>query len=277
MVRSDQRRRGSSTCGSTEERSRNPKSEIDALWKGSRLTAGMLAKAAAERTDAEKNDLYQLVAGDSSDADISRIALRKASRHWKAEQNTLIKQRGTVGLVMNEKNEEAMAYVLYRGESTISVVIRSNPATPVASYQNSRESSPKQSTGARSVVAWIQAHPSDKRVSRSTVSGKKCSGPESSKLRGISALPGELPVESAELLDWLADRVPQTGCPEFEVAVGFDDRFNPVGCETDSSVFLVTSSTYRQSADWRRRRKIEKDPQQSTLCREALGSGWTPK
>ena len=228
-------------------------SEIDALVKGSRLTA-VLAKAAAERTDAEKNDLYNWWLNSSDQTFRDRSAKLAA---LESEQSA-IKQRGTVGLVMNEKNEEAMAYVLYRGEYDK----RSDPVKPStpAVLPKFPESSPRNRLG---LAQWL-LDPSHPLTSRVTVNRfwQEAFGTGIVKTSGDFGIAGELP-SNQELLDWLAIEF-QTGCPELKWPLD-STTVRPWDVKRFFRL-LVTSNTYRQSA-LATKEKIEKDPHNRLLSR----------
>ena len=74
--------------------------------------AAIVAKPADQRTDAEKNELYDwwLPALDEA----YKKAADELSRLEREQRD--IKARGTIAHVMQEKNEPAKAYVLFRGE-----------------------------------------------------------------------------------------------------------------------------------------------------------------
>jgi hypothetical protein len=85
--------------------------EVEALAKTSRF-ATLLAKPASERTQAENDELYSWWLGTSdkayqdATANVTKLQGEKAA----------IIARGTVALVMQEKNDPAMAFILQRGE-----------------------------------------------------------------------------------------------------------------------------------------------------------------
>src|SRR4030095_14611595 len=72
----------------------------------------VLAKPAAERTDDEKAKIFEwylaTLDGPSKELDAKRKTLEA--------EEVKIKARGTVAHVMNERSEEAAAFILYRGE-----------------------------------------------------------------------------------------------------------------------------------------------------------------
>jgi len=84
--------------------------EVASLARLSHL-AGIVAKAADQRSDAEKKELYQFWLGafDQPFRESKRqLALRERQRRE-------LKARGTVAYVMREKPQPAKAYVLFRG------------------------------------------------------------------------------------------------------------------------------------------------------------------
>ncbi len=85
--------------------------ETESLAKVSRF-AGILTKAADQRTDAEKSELYQWWLGtyDKTFQDLT------AKLGGLEKEQSAIKVRGTVAHVMQEKPEEAGAFILFRGE-----------------------------------------------------------------------------------------------------------------------------------------------------------------
>ncbi|MBC7853157.1 MAG: DUF1553 domain-containing protein [Pirellulaceae bacterium] len=85
--------------------------EIESLAKISRF-AGILTKAADQRTDAEKNELYQWWLG-TFDKAFQDLASKVGGLE---KEQAAIKGRGTVAHVMQEKMEEPGAFILFRGE-----------------------------------------------------------------------------------------------------------------------------------------------------------------
>ncbi|HSQ57074.1 MAG TPA: DUF1549 domain-containing protein, partial [Gemmata sp.] len=79
---------------------------------GSRRTVDILSKPAEKRTPQEKEELFTwwLVSKDEGYRDAT-AAYRRLQ-----EEETAIKSRGTVAHVMNEKAEDAGAFILFRGE-----------------------------------------------------------------------------------------------------------------------------------------------------------------
>lgn len=228
-------------------------SEVDGLFKGSRLTA-VLAKAATDRSDAEKNDLYNWWL-NAIDPSYRERSSKLAS--LEAEQNA-IKQRGTVGLVMNEKNEEAMAYVLYRGEYD-KRRDQVKPNTP-AVLPVFPTSSPRNRLG---LAQWL-LEPNHPLTSRVTVNRfwQEVFGTGIVKTSGDFGIAGELP-SNQELLDWLAIEF-QHGCPDLK----WPTEATTVRPWDVKRFFrlLVTSNTYRQSAATTPE-KLEKDPHNRLMSR----------
>src|SRR4029077_8464581 len=72
----------------------------------------VLKKPADKRTDADKNELFDWYLGTLDQAYMNITGKQSALQQDEAQ----LKSRGTVAYVMQEKPEEAMAYVLFRGE-----------------------------------------------------------------------------------------------------------------------------------------------------------------
>lgn len=212
-------------------------SEIESMAKLTRF-AGILAKAADQRTDAEKNEVYPwwLSANDPP------------FQEWTAKLTTLegeqnaIRSRGTVAYVMQEKNEEAMAYILFRGEYDK----RRDPVKPAtpASLPPFPADAPRNRLG---LAKWL-LEPNHPLTARVTVNRfwQELYGTGIVRTAGDFGIAGELPSDQ-ELLDWMAVEFRESG---WNVKKFFK--------------LLVTSATYRQSAAVTKD-KLEKDPQ-NRLC-----------
>jgi hypothetical protein len=228
-------------------------SEVASMAKSTRLV-GILAKAPEERTDAEKNDVYQWWL--NTEDNVFRERTAKLSE-LEGEQN-LLKARGTVAHVMNEKTEEAMAYVLYRGEYD-KRRDKVSPSTPSA-LPPFPASAPKNRLG---LAQWLldPAHPLTARVTVNRF-WQEVFGTGIVRTSGDFGVAGELP-SNQELLDWMAvefrEGTPNLKWPDSGTkAVPWDiKRFFRL---------LVTSNTYRQSAITTKER-LEKDPQNRLVSR----------
>lgn len=169
-------------------------SEIESMAKVSRF-AGILAKPADQRTDAEKNEIYPwwLATYDAAFQERSSVHARLES-----EQNTL-RGRGTIAHVMNEKNEEPMAYVLFRGEYDKRRE-QVKPSTPVA-LSPFPSNAPKNRLG---LAQWLlePAHPLTARVTVNRF-WQEVFGAGIVRTSGDFGIAGELP-SNQPLLDWLA-------------------------------------------------------------------------
>ncbi|MBI1901409.1 MAG: DUF1553 domain-containing protein [Planctomycetia bacterium] len=85
--------------------------EVESLAKVSHL-AEILAKSADERTPADKDALYSWWLSNYDKPYQERAAGLSALE----QEQATVKSRGTIAHVMQEKNEAAMAYILFRGE-----------------------------------------------------------------------------------------------------------------------------------------------------------------
>lgn len=200
--------------------------EIESLAKVSRF-AGILTKAADQRTDAEKNELYQwwLGAFDKSFQD----ATSKVSSLEK--EQAAIKARGTVAHVMQEKPEEPGAFVLFRGEYDK----RRDPVkagTP-GFLPPFPEGASKNRLG---LAQWLlrEDHPLTARVTVNRF-WQEVFGTGLVRTSGDFGVSGELP-SNAELLDWLAVefRSPADGSAPWDIKRFFKQ--------------ILMSNTYRQAA-----------------------------
>ena len=213
--------------------------EVESMAKATKF-AGILAKAADQRTDAEKNEVYPwwLAANDTS---FQERTVKVAA--FEAEQNT-IKSRGTIAHVMQEKNEEAMAYILFRGEYDK----RRDPVKPAtpAALPPFPADAPKNRLG---LAKWL-LEPNHPLTARVTVNRfwQELFGTGIVRTSGDFGLAGDLPSDQ-ELLDWMAVEFRESG---WDVKKFFKR--------------LVTSNTYRQSAVVTQE-KLEKDPQNKLLSR----------
>ena len=228
--------------------------EVESMAKATRL-GGIIGKPAEQRTEAEKNEIYPWWLGTEDqlfqEKSASLVALE-------AEQNA-IKARGTVAHVMQEKNEEAMAFVLYRGEYD-KRRDQVRPGTPAA-LPPFPAAAPKNRLG---LAQWL-VDPSHPLTARVTVNRfwQEVFGTGIVRTSGDFGVAGELPSNQA-LLDWLAIEF-REGSPSLKWT-------NPAGSQVVpwdvKRLFrlIVTSSTYRQSAETTRE-KLEKDPSNKFLSR----------
>ena len=184
--------------------------------------AGLLAKAADQRTDAEQAELYNWWLETFDDEFQSRTA---ALAKLEAEQNA-IKTRGTIAHVMQEKADPAMAYVLYRGEYDQ----RRDEVTPdtPSAMPPFPEGLPRNRLG---FAQWLllPEHPLTARVTVNRF-WQEVFGTGIVRTAGDFGVMGELP-SHPELLDWLAVDFRESG---WDVKRLFRQ--------------IVTSSAYRQSA-----------------------------
>jgi hypothetical protein len=213
--------------------------EVESIARITRFTA-ILAKGAAERTDAEKNEVYPWWLSTSDQPFQERSARLTA---LEGEQNA-IKGRGTIAHVMQEKNEEAMAYILFRGEYDK----RRDPVKPAtpAALPPFPANAPANRLG---LAKWL-LEPNHPLTARVTVNRfwQELFGTGIVRTSGDFGIAGELPSDQ-ELLDWLAVEFRESG---WDVKKFFK--------------LIVTSNTYRQSAV-ATREKLEKDPLNRMLSR----------
>ena len=230
--------------------------EVESLAKVTRLT-GILAKTPADRTDAEKSEVYPWWLG-TVDQPFQERASRLAA--LEAEQNA-IKSRGTVALVMNEKNDEAMAYVLIRGEYDK----RGDPvkASTPAILPPFPTTAPRNRLG---LAQWLldPAHPLTSRVTVNRF-WQELFGTGIVRTSGDYGIAGELP-SNQELLDWLAIEF-REGTPSLKWPTNSAASANITPWDVKQFFrLLVTSNTYRQSAELTKE-KLDKDPQNRLLSR----------
>ena len=214
--------------------------EVESMAKTTRF-AGILAKAAGQRTDAEKNEVYPWWLAANDPPFQERMAKVAA---LEAEQNT-IKSRSTIAHVMQEKTDaEAMAYILFRGEYDK----RRDPVKPTtpAALPPFPADAPKNRLG---LAKWL-LEPNHPLTARVTVNRfwQELYGAGIVRTSGDFGIAGELPSDQ-ELLDWMAVEFREGG---WDVKKFFK--------------LLVTSNTYRQSAQVTKE-KLEKDPLNRLLSR----------
>ena len=214
-------------------------SEVESMAKSTRFAA-ILAKTADQRTDAEKNEVYPWWLADNDTAFQERTAKVVA---LEGEQNA-IKARGTIAHVMQEKNEEAMAYILFRGEYDK----RRDPVKPTtpAALPSFSADAPKNRLG---LAKWL-LEPNHPLTARVTVNRfwQELFGAGIVRTSGDFGVAGELPSDQ-ELLDWMAVEFRESG---WDIKKFYK--------------LLVTSAAYRQSA-LVTKEKLEKDPQNRLISR----------
>lgn len=218
--------------------------EIESLAKVSRF-AGILTKAADQRTDAEKNELYQwwLSAFDKpyQDSTAKVTSLEK--------EQAAIKARGTVAHVMQEKPDEPSAFVLFRGEYDK----RRDPVK--AGTPGFLPPFPEDAARNRLGLAkWLlrEDHPLTARVTVNRF-WQEVFGTGLVRTSGDFGVSGELPI-NAELLDWLAVefRSPADGSAPWDIKRFFKQ--------------ILMSNTYRQAAI-ATPEKLEKDADNRNFSR----------
>jgi hypothetical protein len=213
--------------------------EVEQLAKTGRA-AYLAGKPAAERTDAEKNELFDwwLLAIDPA---YPALAARISELQ---QDEAAIKARGTVAHIMVEKPGEAMAYLLHRGEydQRRDPV---KPATPAALPPMPPEL-PRNRLG---FAQWL-LRPENPLTARVTVNRfwQELFGTGIVRTSGDFGVAGELP-SHPELLDWLAVEFRESG---WDIKKFFK--------------LLVTSATYRQAAITTPQKR-EKDPHNRWLSR----------
>ncbi|HET6424183.1 MAG TPA: DUF1553 domain-containing protein, partial [Planctomycetaceae bacterium] len=213
--------------------------EAAALAKTSRY-AGLLAKAADQRSDSEKNELYQWWLSTQDQPHQAAVAEVQKLEREQAD----IKARGTIAHIMNEKQEPPMAFVLFRGEyDKRRDQVSANTPAVLPTFPTD---SPRNRLG---LAKWLldPRHPLTARVTVNR-SWQELFGQGLVRTAGDFGVAGELP-SHPELLDWLAIDFREHG---WDVK-----RFYKQ---------LVMSATYRQSA-LTTKDKLEKDPSNRWLSR----------
>ncbi len=228
--------------------------EVESMAKATRLS-GILAKSSPERSDVEKNEVYPWWLG-TNDRGFQERSAKLIS--LETEQNA-IKSRGTVAHVMNEKSEEATAYVLFRGEYDK----RRDPvkANTPAALPPFPASSPRNRLG---LAEWL-LDPSHPLTARVTVNRywQEVFGTGLVRTAGDFGIAGELP-SNQSLLDWLAIEF-REGSPSLNWPTPSTMVVKPWDIKRLFRL-LVTSNTYRQAAVVTKE-KLEKDPQNRLLSR----------
>lgn len=218
-------------------RTLNPK-EVENLAQCTR--SAWLVQKADNRTKEETDELFDrwLTRVDEPFQEAT-AKLAKLER-----EETKIKERGTVAHVMSEKSEEAMAYILFRGEydKRRDRVLADTPdiLPPMP------DDLPRNRLG---FAQWLfrPEHPLTARVTVNRF-WQEVFGTGLVRTAGDFGVAGELP-SHPELLDWLAIEFRESG---WDVKKFFK--------------LLVTSAAYRQAAAVTPE-KLQKDPQNRLLSR----------
>lgn len=227
--------------------------EVDSMARVTRF-ASILSKPAGERSDGEKNEVYSWWLSNRDSAFQKRSA---TLAKLEGEQNE-IKARGTVAHVMNEKETEAMAYVLFRGEYD-KRRDEVKPATP-AILPTFPGNAPRNRLG---LAQWLldPAHPLTARVTVNRF-WQEVFGTGIVRTSGDFGIAGELP-SNQDLLDWLAIEF-REGCPNLKWPTS-TTKVTPWDVKRFFRL-MVTSNTYRQAAV-ATKEKLAIDPQNRLLSR----------
>ncbi|HEY0909860.1 MAG TPA: DUF1553 domain-containing protein, partial [Bradyrhizobium sp.] len=213
--------------------------EVQSLSKSS-LLAGVLAKPAEQRTEPEKNQLFDWWLG-TNDEPFKQASAKLTS--LEQEQNA-IQGRGATTLVMQEKPEPAKAYVLFRGDYDK----RRDEVAPAtfASLHAYPQEAPKNRLG---FAQWV-LRPENPLTARVTVNRfwEQLFGAGIVRTAGDFGIMGESPANQ-ELLDWLAVEFRESG---WDVKQMFK--------------LMVTSAAYRQGA-LDTPQKLELDPDNRLISR----------
>jgi hypothetical protein len=213
--------------------------EVNSLAHGSRA-AWLLAKPAAQRSPAETDELFTWWL-PTLDAAYRGLADKLAALQ---REESALRSRGTVAHVMQEKPEQPMAYVLFRGEYDK----RRDPVKPDTPHAlpPMPPDLPRNRLG---FAEWL-LRPEQPLTARVTVNRywQEVFGTGIVRTTGDFGTTGE-PPSHPELLDWLAVDFRESG---WDVKRFFK--------------LLVTSATYRQAAATTPE-KLEKDPQNRLLSR----------
>lgn len=207
--------------------------------KGSR-SAWLVSRPAAQLTDAEREELFGgWLAG--TDEPYRAQAARLAAL---VQEDRMIRLRGTVAHVMQERTQTPSAFVLFRGEYDQ----RRDPVPPAtpAFLPRMSDDLPRNRLG---LAKWL-LRPENPLTARVTVNRfwQELFGTGLVRTTGDFGVTGEQP-SHPELLDWLAVEFREGG---WDVKKLFRT--------------LVTSAAYRQSAATTREKRL-KDPQDRLLSR----------
>lgn len=215
--------------------------EVARLARGTRASyLAALAAGSGKLNPAEKDELFTWWLNEA-DSNYRGLAGRLVAL---SEEESTIRQRGGTTHVAQERKEEPMAYVLFRGEYDK----RRDPVKPAtpASLPPMPAGFPRNRLG---LARWLML-PENPLTARVTVNRfwQELFGTGIVKTAGDFGVNGELP-SHPELLDWLAVTMRESG---WDVKKLFR--------------LMVTSATYRQSAlATPQKRKI--DPQNRLLSR----------
>jgi mono/diheme cytochrome c family protein len=216
-----------------------PEKDVEQLARSTRA-AWLASKPAGQRGDAENNELYDWWL-PANDTDYQKHTETLAA--IEKEQAT-IRSRGTIAHVMHEKGDQAMAYILYRGDYD-KRRDEVKPSTPAALPPFPADQ-PKNRLG---FAQWLLSpeHPLTARVTVNRF-WQEVFGAGIVKTAGDFGVTGELPTHP-ELLDWLAVEFRESGW-------NVKDFFK----------LIVSSASYRQSSVTTPE-KLEKDPANKLLSR----------
>ncbi len=209
----------------------------------------LLALSAAKRSDKERGELFDwyLAAMD----DVTRSLNAKQAQLMQDE--VALRSKGTIAHVMQERNEEPVAYILSRGEydrrrDKVKATTPTSLPPMAADLPHNRLGFAK----------WLLSpeHPLTARVTVNRY-WQEIFGTGLVRSSGDFGVSGELP-SHPELLDWLAIEFSAPASVKGAGGLGWDIK----------SFFkmLVTSSTYRQSAQVSKA-ALEKDAQNRLLSR----------
>jgi hypothetical protein len=214
--------------------------QLIAQLQAASFAQALIERPETERPTAELDALYTawLTALDPATREVrDRLAALEV-------EEAAIKSRGTIAHVMQEKPEEAMAYILYRGEYDK----RRDPVKPDTPdiLPPMPDDLPRNRLG---FARWLlrEDQPLTARVTVNRF-WQEIFGQGLVRTSGDLGVSGELPSDP-ELLDWLAVEFRESG---WDVKRFFK--------------LLVTSATYRQSAVVTPE-KLERDPQNQWLSR----------
>ena len=216
-----------------------PAADVASLAKGSHFSA-ILAKPAAERTDGDKQQIYQWWLG-THDKPFQAVSAQLVRAE---KEQAELSRRGTIAYVMQEKSAPPMAYVLNRGgygQRREEV----KPATPQA-LPPLPDALPRNRLG---FAKWLLL-PENPLTARVTVNRfwQELFGTGLVRTAGDFGISGELP-SHPELLDWMAVDFREPG---WDVKRCFKQ--------------MVMSAAYRQAAI-ATPEKLEKDPANRMLSR----------
>src|SRR5262249_6563815 len=214
--------------------------EVEALAKSNKA-ATILKKPADKRSDAEKNELYEWWLG-SFDTQYQQIGKKLGEL---AKEESALRGRGAITHVMQEKQGEAMAHILFRGEYDK----RRDPVKPDTPKSLPAIKKAGAFPNRVELAQWLLRpdHPLTARVTGNRF-WQELFGTGIVRTSGDFGVAGELP-SHPELLDWLAIEFRERG---WDVREFFK--------------MLVTSATYRQAATVTPE-KIEKDSANRLLSR----------